>query len=498
MTMTNKELLNFFRTVREKGNLKYLGTEFDFGHVSPYEKYILGSDRLAKLDLNLYFDFLDQCPNEISLKTFTKYLVNTDSSFYEKKLHLWKKFISNENETEKLILSDDLPEEIYKLAVEYNKTYLANIPEKYRTKEICELSLYNTPDQVILDIVLKSLQDTLNKEETFQLCKNSLNINGLNIKHVPEEYKTNIELLTLAVKNKGTVIEKFVPEELITKELCELALETFSTTDIIQSFPEQYRTYEMYKLAMKNNSFPLNEIPKKHKTKEMYEIAVRSKGRNIKYVPIEYTSKEMYIDSLHSSHGFSIKYIPFSEELYTLAIEINKYIVNYIPRKFFDKFPNLYDVIFQNGLIGNFEVPEFLESQEFYNDIVQKKKYTLEFVPEKYRTKELCELAFSTNEHSLQSVPDKLRTIEFCEKFGLADKFVATMGVLEYKVVNMHTNKVHKENYECPVMLKSSDDNMYIELSCKHLFCEKVIKGLKDKLVCPMCRSQIKQKIVKI
>ena len=65
---------------------------------------------------------------------------------------------------------------------------------------------------------------------------------------------------------------RFVPEELRTKELCELAVKDEALT--LQYVPEELRTYKLCYVAIKNDGTTLEFVPEELRTKELCDIAL--------------------------------------------------------------------------------------------------------------------------------------------------------------------------------------------------------------------------------
>ena len=113
---------------------------------------------------------------------------------------------------------------------------------------------------------------------------------------VPEELKTK-EICNIAVEKHGDNLQ-YVPEKLKTPELCKLAISEYGWA--LEYVPEEYKTPELCKLAVEKSSWALQIVPEELKSFEICEIAVKESVNAIdaskwdplhiitKYVPEEY------------------------------------------------------------------------------------------------------------------------------------------------------------------------------------------------------------------
>jgi hypothetical protein len=106
---------------------------------------------------------------------------------------------------------------------------------------------------------------------------------------------------------------EYVPEEMITKELCEITFNNDNTILIL--IPRNFRTQEMYKLAVLQIPLYLEHIPDELKTSEMCIRAVQDEPHMLKAVPKEYITQEMC----------------------NKAVSDDNYVIKYVPKKFLDK-----------------------------------------------------------------------------------------------------------------------------------------------------------------
>ena len=246
------------------------------------------------------------------------------------------------------------------------------IPEKYITKELCEIAINNDGNAV---------SDVPEKYKTKELYELAVQENGLNLYHVPEEYRTK-ELCEIAIQNNGNALE-YVPQELRTQELCEMAVKQNGWA--LYYIPEKYKTKEMCEIAIYQNGMALSYVSEAFKTKELCELAVQQNGNAIAKVPHSLRTKEL-CELAVKNNGYALYYIPEklkNKELYELAVKKDSLALSYVPNEY--KTPELCELaVKQNGLV-------------------------LQFVPDECKTLELCELAVKQNRRALMDVPYKYR-----------------------------------------------------------------------------------------
>ena len=70
-----------------------------------------------------------------------------------------------------------------------------------------------------------------------------------------------------------------------------------------------------------------------------------------------------------------------------------------------------------NMALRNLEfVPDHFKTQEMCSKAVCMDPYSLEFVPDHLKTQEMCDKAVCTGPYNLKSVPDHLKTKDMCDE----------------------------------------------------------------------------------
>jgi len=312
---------------------------------------------------------------------------------------------------------------------------------------------------------LARYEDPANKS---QICLDMVQRSGCNLEFVPDEFKT-YELCLAAVKKDCYALE-YVPENHKTKEICLEAIERRS--DTLKYVPEELKTDELCDIATSKNDraftwTPVEYLFKKieqhgslHLLKDMpilitYELclnAVKKSDDAFQYVPNEYKTVELCFEAgKHSNFANVSEYVPDDlvelfgrtklqvddtpESFFSRAIKNGSHILKYVPKEL-----KTHELCFEaimsdengHGCGWTLEyVPENLKPA-ICLDVVKKNGGALNYVPEEFRTYELCLEAVAAeaydSDYALNYVPNKHRTEELClvavKKAGWALEFV--------------------------------------------------------------------------
>lgn len=167
------------------------------------------------------------------------------------------------------------------------------------------------------------------KERTYEMCKVAVCENGACLYLVPKKYRT-LEICKIAVKDSYCAIE-YVPIHLYknNKELIDVALE--SNAAIALGIFEKVKiiTDDIYTKAVRIMGLALKYIPVNLKTKELCEIAFKQDNTSLRYFPEEFVTREHVIEALKNDKTncmfLNIKAVRkhLDEEIASLAINAN-------------------------------------------------------------------------------------------------------------------------------------------------------------------------------
>lgn len=152
-------------------------------------------------------------------------------------------------------------------------TYLNKLGKSSQTEETVRRAIDNfiepTHRHKILEIVSRKLL-------TREICEAAVSKNGLNLAHVPAEFKDR-PMCKLAVANDGRAIE-YVPAALLDLEMYRSAINNDPRGNAIEFVPESIMSasegYALCKTALEKSVFAIQSIPSEMITKELAKIAV--------------------------------------------------------------------------------------------------------------------------------------------------------------------------------------------------------------------------------
>lgn len=321
------------------------------------------------------------------------------------------------------------------------------IPYKYRTLEICKLSIKKDPKSFNLnDIPLKFLNSNF-----YEFCIKC----GVSLKKIPRKM-IDLNLCKLFLENKGSLSE--IPMDLVDLDLCYYAIKNnpnnvkyipFGTYLIPENKKEQ-----LYMFAFENGLSVL-EMPKNYVTKKMYEKQVLKNPRSIFLFPEEVQDFSMWHLAVESglpvdlipkkytniySEEFSINEKIYEEEikkdpefifkipeekrnikLWILASESGlslskipeRYIKYYIPEK-----------VLENSIKEDYHIIDKIPKERLNSNLYeQAAKYGMPFskLPKKFLNKEICLAYVNKNKKIDFYIPQEFIDKDFYEELVKLD-----------------------------------------------------------------------------
>ena len=304
----------------------------------------------------------------------------------------------------------------------------------------------------------KALQDEYwaNIQKEAQGYLEKVEKDGSELKFVPEDF-INEELCYVAVKQAGRALA-YVPKEYINEELCSIAVT--NKGNAIMWVPDEFKTYNVCYLACNDLSIKkgddvlefaiLSETPE-----EFHEKLCEEFG--LEYEKEEELSNTKYEDfDLNDSKTWNK--FTFEEQ-----VIYQNYDMDYVREV---------EAVKQHGGEYLQYVPDYFRTKELCELAVKDWAYALESVPEELRTKELCEIAITQEGcgQSLVFVPEHLKTKELCE-IAVTNDF--TGNALRYVPEEFRTFElcdisVKNEDYGCLHSFDSMPEEYQAELAEKY------------------------------
>jgi len=196
---------------------------------------------------------------------------------YENNFRADKIEIQNISSLHDSILFKNKTEDEYNNIVEMNGLLLKYIPDECKTEKICKTAVekqyfYHEYSDFGDYTILQHVPD---KIKTYDICKIAVTKNGNALEFVPDKFKTN-ELKVIAFINNNSFTQ-FIDKD-------DYAL---------QSVPDKFKTKELCEIAVKKNGNSLKYVPNELKTNKLCEIAVTSRGTALEFVPDKFKTKKI-------------------------------------------------------------------------------------------------------------------------------------------------------------------------------------------------------------
>lgn len=453
-------------------NIKHIGVlnEADIlkkaymGRISPLFD-TLKNIRSWAIDIKSFYDFAgldERCIALPDYKDLPKYGVGMEREMYD---HI------------KAVSSDDAENQYFK-----------KIPFSARNY------LISTAAVQAYGMNLKEVPENL---KTPVLIMKALENNGLALEFVRSDQLTG-EMIDMALKNSNGEAIRFVPDELITKDIGLTAIgqalqnsdrDASLTGKILKAIPDAYIKVEAAEMVWQSNinrylelyeqifeaekkgglcpgmdkqqmedlgfisTYPISFIPEERYTPLLCDMAILGNGGNIKYIPEGLRNDEIITSSL-CKYGDALEFLPEEKKNYEnclAAVRGDNYALHFVPEKYLTE--DLCRIAVDTGakMFEEFETPDSISIFEKipYPDIIKEGISLLE--PHLNRDK-LLEV-IEKDPACLKYIPDNYKTKSFY------NKAVKTNGwALEHVPEDMKTKKM------CRNAKKASSDLEYAYL----------------------------------
>ena len=247
---------------------------------------------------------------------------------------------------------------------------------------------------------------------------------------LPEDRKT-AEVCRFAIKKSAFNIE-FVPEAMKTPELCLAAAGHRGET--LKFVPDRLKTPKMCRAAVDSNSYALYYVPEGLKTPELCMAAVKRNGLVLEAVPGELRTPQICRAALKAVDSADYKILPYIPYPDICLEGLKKFGMSFVDK--FEIFASIAPEVMTGKLalhgVGMDAsclslVPVELRTEAVCLRAVSGDGILLHEVPEELRTERVCEAAVSSNYLALEYVPKHLKTDRLCgmalERDPLAIRF---------------------------------------------------------------------------
>ena len=295
---------------------------------------------------------------------------------------------------------------LYELLMRYPGWSLASVPSQLRTKALCDMAVRRRG--LDLEHVPASLQNSA-------LCCAAVEQEGMSLKFVPNFLRTH-RLYEIALKQNGRALS-CIPEELRSSNLCDIAVHQAGMA--LQHVPTVLRTEELVqtaaRTAVEKDGWNLAYFPETAHTAEICDIAVRHNGRALKLVASHLITETLCTAAVRQN-GIALEHVPAAlctPEICQIAVEQDPWALEFVPKKFCTIDLCKMAVIRHPRTLMH--VPKKFAKQELFETLVQSRGIALKSVPERYRTGTICRMAVEQDARALVYVPEALLTNDLLE-----------------------------------------------------------------------------------
>lgn len=327
---------------------------------------------------------------------------------------------------------------------------------------------------------------------------------------IPPEHKT-LKLCKLALEfalpHEIQIVFMYIPHVFRTVEICKIALKKYNSFEIFHEIPIKiFQTHEMLSFIISNNE-PIvdtwyhctrhiydeinnvitNEITDEI-TDEITEKLVFKGYEPVSYLPEKYHTYKMYKLSVEYS-GRNLEHVPsdmITLELCEIAVQYKYHdminaILRWVPNQF--RTPEICKNAVINNLYSWDYVPRNLITSELVEAFITSHPDMLMIIPDSLRTPKICEISVRGNGISLENVPPQIITQELCnaaidsniEAFGCVPQRFRTPKLCEhiFNVIKNINTIVHTGD------LLDMIDNINIDSSTLREYVLKNINALQ-------------------
>jgi hypothetical protein len=291
--------------------------------------------------------------------------------------------------------------------------------------------------------------------KTAEMCLAAVKEEAGSLPYVPENLKT-AEICLVAVKKDGYAIQ-YVPPNLMTAEMCLERVKKDGKA--LEDVPEKLRTAQVCLAAVKQTGWAMEHVPENLKTLEFCLKAVKQNGAALAHVPENYKTAEMCFEAVkQNGYGYAIRYVPWGQLNLTVPAMEELCLIAMKSDKMLEKAPQKLTVeICLEAVRKNYKALEYVpwgqsnltdpEKAEICHEAVNYSGWVgddiiLQYVPENYRTIELCYEAVRKKGEALQYVPENLKTIDLCYEAVKMDGDALQWVPKNFKTTGMYLETV--------------------------------------------------------
>lgn len=205
--------------------------------------------------------------------------------------------------------------------------------KKLITPELCEVAVKE--NGLALQFIPDRIMRSASRNWITEICKAAVSSNGQSLKYVPTEFMDSsiIELALLGncKKSRDDYAIKYVPDNLLTKELVYSAVEHFP--EYLRDIPDKRITKKLSEVAVEHDGLAIRLIPHRLVSESLALAAIAQNAMAIRYIPQEYITPELCRECFERECAV-LRYLPLqyiTKEMCLTVIEKRRFLVSDIP-----------------------------------------------------------------------------------------------------------------------------------------------------------------------
>lgn len=293
-----------------------------------------------------------------------------------------------------------LTDKIVKYGISIEPYFFKNIPDNYKTKDICIFAINETLsnlDYVPVNLLTEILYEIISNDP--------LIIKHINIIHLT--YDTSLHAFNLNVNAL-----EYIPFHIQKHMIDNIKDELKKDGRLLKYISCELRTYDICEIAINQNFCALMYTPYdiEEQFVGLFFEMLNKNGENLRYISNDLITLEMCIDAVHNMHNISsdfLSIIPsqFLNDIYELLIIENCIDVSSIPIE--HRTGKICKLLVQVNIYYIEYVPEIVQHEiiNLIEQIITQDGMLLKYIVYDLRSIKLCTLALDQNVNALIYIP---------------------------------------------------------------------------------------------
>lgn len=302
--------------------------------------------------------------------------------------------------------------------------HLKTFSEENRTYNVCLAAVKETG---------AALEYVPEDKKTYEMCFEAAKRNGDALRFVPQEHIKE-ELIMAAVKHSGMALQ-YIPDKMRTREVCLIA--AASASEAYKFIPEDLINAEfVLKVAQKSGFNSISNLPKEFKKTDFYLELVKRDGHFIWFIPKNKLNTKICNAAIKNlgfeSAAEAIKEQPRMLSRLPAAMYDHDTCLNFVQSEIFQKTAKISFKDLKTNLLFNremkdtglfyinenyeesYSLPSLMKWEDVAFAILRKDGRCIKYADPSIITEKLCKCAVESAADAFRFVPEEFKTTELC------------------------------------------------------------------------------------